>query len=413
VTNTELLSALDKALADDNLALAEALAQTILADDPDNNMACAIMAHVARQIGLADAAPAWLKRADVAVLNAIPPPRNDQVRMLLNGCGPSPDDERFLVIRAWGFGFWADTMHVLGGLLLANLTGRIPCVLWGRNSLFLPEQEENAFPLFFNSIGSEFLAFVTTAPSDRIFPGKWSGRDIAGAAIDAYLAPHMGGEGKMAAIWLLNRPERIVVSDFFIGLADLLPWIPKGHRWHGQSLDQIVRGLIDDHLAPNWRIRDAVAAAREELSGQKTIAVHIRGGDKAVELSRLDELNTHYQPIVAQAVEHGYAVWLMTDTVQIVESFRARFGNAIHCLDALRTATKSGVHYSSGVEDRIRLGEEVVTDVLVGASCDRFVGNGASAPSCMVDFLMDGDETRKHLFLPNQFRRRLLSLYRD
>ena len=61
----------------------------------------------------------------------------------------------------------------------------------------------------------------------------------------------------------------------------------------------------------------------------------------------------------------------------------------------------------------IRLGEEVVTDVLVGASCDRFVGNGASAPSCMVDFLMDGDETRKHLFLPNQFRRRLLSLYRD
>ena len=108
-------------------------------------------------------------------------------------------------------------------------------------------------------------------------------------------------------------------------------------------------------------------------------------------MSRLDELNTHYQPIVEQVVKHDYVVWLMTDTEQVVESFRARFGDAIHCLGALRTATNSGVHYSSGVEDRIRLGEEVVTDVLVGASCDRFVGNGASAPSCMLDFLMDGD----------------------
>jgi hypothetical protein len=37
----------------------------------------------------------------------------------------------------------------------------------------------------------------------------------------------------------------------------------------------------------------------------------------------------------------------------------------------------------------------------------------ALAPSCMVDFLMDGDETRKHLFLSNQCRRQLISLYRD
>ena len=413
MTNAELLSALDQALEVDNLALAEALAQTILAEDPDNGIACATMAHIARLIGMEDAAAGWADRTDIAVLNAIPAPRNDRVRMLLDGCGPSTEDERFLVIRAWGYGFWADTMHVLGGLLLAELTGRIPCVLWGKNSLFLPGGEENAFPFFFNAIGSEFLSLLSVAPSDRIFPGKWGGRDIAGDVIDPYLPPQMDGEGKMAAIWLLNRPERVVVSDFFTQVAELLPWIPRGHRWQGQSIDQIVCGLIADHLAPNWRIRDAVTVAIEELSGRKNIAVHIRGGDKYVELSQLDELNTHYQPVVEQAVEHDYGVWLMTDSEPVVESFSARFGKAIHCLDALRTSSKSGVHYTSKSEDRIRLGEEVVTDVLVGASCDRFVGNGASAPSCMVDFLMGGDETRKHLFLPNQFRRRLLSLYRD
>jgi hypothetical protein len=226
VTKDELLSALDQALADDN---------------PDDGVAFAVMAHVARLIGLLDAASAWVERADLEVLNTRPGPGNDHVLKLLDGCVPFTDDERFLVIRAWGFGFYADAMHVLGGLMLAEFTGRMPCVLWGRNSLFLPSGKENAFPFFFNAIGSEFQPFVATAPSDRIFPGKCGPRDIAGAAFEPYCAPRSGGEGKMAAIRPLNRPERIVVSDFFIGVADLLSWIPKGHRWHGQSLDQIVQ----------------------------------------------------------------------------------------------------------------------------------------------------------------------------
>ena len=412
MTSEQVLAALDQALATDNLSLAEALAQEILSIDPENGLACAVMAHIAGLIGMGEASERWLAMAGPSALNAIPVPANEQVCRLLEGCGPAVDEERFLIVRAWGYGFWADTMHVLGGLMLAELTGRIPCVLWGKNSLFLPEGEENAFPLFFNGIGSEFLSLLKVTPADRIFPFKWGGKDIGGEAIDPTCAPHQGGEGKLGAIWLLNRPERVIVSDFFIGVADLVPWIPAGHRWDGESLDGIVSGLMAD-FGPNWRIRDAVTAAVEELSGRKTIAVHVRGGDKGVEVSQLDELNTHYPAIVEQAVDHGYAVWLMTDAEQVVEAFRTRFGEAIHCLDALRTSTDTGVHYAAAPKDRLRLGEEVIADVLIGASCDRFVGNGASAPSCMVDFLMTGDDTRKHLFLPNQFRRRLVSLYRD
>ena len=44
MTKDELLSALDQALADDN---------------PDDGVAFAVMAHVARLIGLLDAASAW------------------------------------------------------------------------------------------------------------------------------------------------------------------------------------------------------------------------------------------------------------------------------------------------------------------------------------------------------------------
>src|SRR5690242_5044603 len=39
---------------------------------------------------------------------------------------PEPGPGRILVIREWGCGFWSDFDHVIGGLLLAELTGRAP-----------------------------------------------------------------------------------------------------------------------------------------------------------------------------------------------------------------------------------------------------------------------------------------------
>jgi hypothetical protein len=43
--------------------------------------------------------------------------------------GIYPDGHaRYLLIKAWGFGFWADLDHVLGALLLADLTRRVPVV---------------------------------------------------------------------------------------------------------------------------------------------------------------------------------------------------------------------------------------------------------------------------------------------
>ncbi len=413
MTDNGARPAIEQALAADNLALALALSQNIVADAPQDGFACAVIARIAGLVGLTEAETRWASRADRSVLRDLREPANGNVIRLLAGCAPAGTAECFLVVRAWGYGLWAEAHNVLGNILLAELSGRIPIVYWGDNSLFLPEGEANAFPLIFNGIGGEHFEMASSAPDGDVFPAKWHGAGLGGAARDTRRPPHRGGEGSMAALWLLNRPEKIVVSDYFIGVAELMPWIPEDHRFFGCSIEEIVRTLSEEALAPNWRIRDAVAEAAEKLAGEKTVAVHIRGGDKGVEVSRLDELNSHYPSVVEQAVEHGYVVWLMTDTEQIAQSMKARFGEAVRCQDALRTADRVGVHYSRGPEDRVRLAEEVVTDVLVGASCDRFVGNGASAPSCMVDFLMEGDETRKHLFLPNQYRRRLISLYRD
>lgn len=401
------------ALAADNLALAEALAHEILRLKPDDGVGWAIMAHMAALIGREDEAVRWGRQANPEVLSRFERPRHDKVNELLAGCGAAADEERFILIKAWGYGFWSDVFHVLGALTLADLTGRQPCVLWGPNSLYLPEGQDNAWPLFFNGVGSELMMFLRAAPVEEIFPRKWHAAGPDAPETDKRTPPHKGGEGVMAALWLLNRPERVVVSDFHIGVVDLIPWIPEDHRWHGLSLDDIVRDLVERYLLPNWSIRDGVAEHLASLEGRSTVAVHIRGADKAVEVSKLAEVNAHYLAVVEQAVSKNYAVWLMTDSTEVVSDYRGRYGDAIFTLDALRTDSDQGSHYATAKDERQRLGEEVVTDVLVGASCDRFIGNGASNPSSMVDFLMKGDETRKHLFLPNHNRRRFLSLYRD
>jgi len=409
----DLIGIADEAIAAENLMLAEACAQEILSLEPNNSFGAAVMSYIARLIGREVDAMRWQIIADNKVLDELAKPRTTKNLELLNGMASPRHEDSFLLLRAWGMGLWSDMFHLLGGLLLAEITGRHPIVVWGANSLFCPGGTENAFPLYFRGIGNEHVPFLPTLPDEEIFPAKWRGQNLLGKDLERRKPPHKGGEGKLGALWLLNRPERLVISDFFFGVFDLLPWIPVDHEFHGDDLDGIVRKLTDRYLAPSWRIRDMINEQLVRLEGNETLAVHIRGSDKIVEISQLAELNRHYDQVITQAVDKNYAVWLMTDSEEISQDLKQRHGPAVHCLDAMRTASQVGVHVGADMEDRQRLGEEVVTDVLVGITCDRFVGNGASNPSCFVDFLMDGDETRKHLFLPNQNRKRFLSLYRD
>ncbi len=412
IRRDKLLRQARHSMENDNFAFAEALAQEIIALEPEDGVAWAIRAHIAGLIGIEHKAVNWGGRANPDVLAGFDRPRHEKVLAVLAGCGPCPDEERFLLIKSLGYGFLTEIFHLVGGLLLAEITNRQPCVLWGDNTPFLRDGSDNAFSQFFNGIGTELLMFLRAAPADEIFPRKWHAAGIETAEADKSTPLHRGGEGQMAALLLLNRPERVVVSDYLIGIVDLLAWIPDDHPMAGLTADAIIRQLIEKYLVPNWRIRDQVLEQMSRLEGRKTVAVHIQGAARTDALQKLDAINSHYPSVVEEAIAKDYAVWLLTDYEPYVDDYRARFGDAIFCQESLRTFRAQTDHTVAEQHDPQRFGEELVTDVLVAASCDRFIGNGAANPSCMVDFLMDGDDTKKHLFLPNRNRRRFLSLYR-
>lgn len=68
-------------------------------------------------------------------------------------------DNRYLLIKSWGFGFYSDVIAVLGSLLLAEITHRTPVVHWGKNSLF---------GSFENFLSRSLLSVSTTFPVKRI-----------------------------------------------------------------------------------------------------------------------------------------------------------------------------------------------------------------------------------------------------
>lgn len=403
----------DAALIAGNLALAEALAQEILRAHPDDPAAMGVMAHIAGLLGLEQAREVWRAR-----LGGRPAERglgaigNPHVIDFLAGCAPCRAAQKFLLVKAWGFGFWADVFHVLGALLLAEITDRTPYVYWGANSLFSRDRESNAFALYFAPVNPDALNPILGVPSDEIFPAKWGRAGLRAENVGNKVPLHAGGHGRMAGLYLLNRPERLVVSDFYIGVIDLLPWIPVSHPWHGLSLDEVVRALTSKYLVLQDEISAELETVTNILAGGKYVAVHVRGSDKIVELAILARANSEYEQTVRRALEGGYDIFLMTDSAAIEREYREKYGDRVMCLDALRTDTDTGTHHMVAGEDRYRAGKEVVIDVMAGAGCDRFLGNGASNPSCMIDFLI-ADEDFKHLFIPNQNRRRFVSLYRD
>src|SRR5262245_6993052 len=123
-----------RAFAEGKLAVAEAKARTVLDRVPEDAGSWNLLGVIAAQLGYPDLAAEHFSRA----LKSDPNLASAKDNLSIVRCAPMratpPEGERFLVIEAWGSGFWSDLCHVLGCLLLAEITGRIPVTHWGANS---------------------------------------------------------------------------------------------------------------------------------------------------------------------------------------------------------------------------------------------------------------------------------------
>jgi hypothetical protein len=357
-----------------------------------------IVAQIAVKVSRRDVAEDAL--AHSAALPGAETKRIDAVRSLIDSTPPGPDKpspstDRVLVIRSWSQGFWSDVDHVLGQLLLAEITGRTPLVHWGANSRFggpqLPrgrnagesDPAHNLWNHFFKPVSSLTLTDVLRdAKGKKFFPSKWNDANLTVMDNGAMAGP----QSRIAAVSFLNRPEAIAVSDFHTPVMALMHWLPREHRMHGQPLDVIILDLIAKYLIPS----DAIAARLEELAAgvhTPTIAVHVRGSDKHVELPQLDQAATVYHQHIPALMQKfpGARVRLFTDWQPAVAEYKAKYTDRLDVADATRTSSRTGLHYQPALIGT-KIGEEVLLDTLLAARCDAFVGLGYSNVSAFMKY---------------------------
>lgn len=383
--NRERLRIAVEALTAGVLPAASGLCQLVLATEPANAHALELLAEAAETVGANGCARKYYLAAGArARADALP-------------AGPDADEgadpaRRFLVIKAWGHGFWSEVSHVLGGLLLAEITRRTPVVHWGRNCLFGDGSGADAFRAFFEPVSALRLSDV--AARGDFFPPKWNAANLGEEDVNKWNGPG----SRLAGLYFLNRPETTAVADFHLNLAALMPWVPPWHALHGASAETAYRALLP-RLVPSAAARELVEDFRaRHLAGAPYAAIHLRGTDKVHEGSDLHRLNERIVEL-AHELPAELRLLVLTDDAGYAERMRKAFGARAVLPESERSSGKTGVHFSPGGH-RVRRGLEVLRDTLLAAGAEAFIGNGYSNVSGIVALMKRWPPGRLRLVAP-------------
>jgi protein O-GlcNAc transferase len=381
----ETLARAQKALHEGDLSRANRLLQRLHAAGHGDAASHQMLAIIATDLGLFDHARRHM----------------DEARRRAPGADGRP---RTLVIRAWGAGFWADVLHTIHGLALAEATGRTPIVHWGRECRYRRAGIEEAWRLYFEPVSALSLADVER-DGLSIFPPKWTRANLREIRVNK----DEGEWSQLSGLYLVNRPEDVAVLDFFTELDDLAPWFAPGHPLADADPEPELGRLYRRHL----RLVPGLGNELERLEAtlirrRPTIAMHFRtqGLPKVTEAA--DRKGLGPEPFV-EAINRYLAshpeagIYLTTDFAPAVLYLRAIYGDRVACREVTRIERIEDqsleIHQQ---HDGVVLGREVVLDTFLAARCDAFIGDGASGVSHAVTRLKDWPEDAVTLLRPGQ-----------
>ena len=307
--------------------------------------------------------------------------------------------ENFLMIKSWGYGFMSDVSHVIGQLLVAELSGRIPVIHWGGNSLFSEDEDLNTFELYFEAV-SNFSFINLINRNFSYWPPKWNCNNIEYNDNNKRNGIYSRISGKS----LLTRTEKVVVSDFYSSISSLRPVIPTTHYLFGMSVDDLYLYIIKKYLRPKKHILDTVDIfCKKYFPNFDFLAVHIRGSDKIADMSDLHSVNLQYKKVIDEYLEiHNCKyIFLMTDDSLLLDTLTKIYGRKIISTECHRTTDDRGVHRQS-LSNKYQLGFELMVDVYIASQAKAFIGNAQSNPSVIIKYLKHWP--KKNIFLFGDLR---------
>lgn len=292
--------------------------------------------------------------------------------------------DRYLIIKSWGYGFWSDMSHVLGGLLLAEITGRTPVIHWGKNCRFGDGSARDAFQNYFEQVSDLSILDIARIKDVTFFPPKWTRANLT----EENLAKWNGEGSRLGAVEFLNRPEMVAVADFYIGIVNTTPWLPAHHPMRDKPIEKIYSYLFKKYLRPQADVDSRCDSFQDRyLADAPFVAVHVRGSDKAQEETTLDATNQKIQDALA-SISEDFRIFLLTDDENLYSLMKEKYGARMVATQCQRTSTTTGTHYLPSI-DRIQAGLEMMTDTYLALRADKFIGNGRSNVSAMIAVMRD------------------------
>ena len=293
---------------------------------------------------------------------------------------PAAPDPAYLLIRGWGAGFWADVGHVALQTILAEGLGRKPVVYWGRESRYYQPGAGNAWDLYFEPMSSANMAEVSVTGLSY-FPAKWNAANLRTPRLNK----DAGDGSRVSSLYFLNRPENVLVSDYYTEPDDILPWLPT---WRGVDGEAALGAFYRSRL----RLKPPLAMPldsmeRQLLKDRPMLAVHFRtqSSIKALEAADRDSVSIEaYFPVIDRHLDAnpGGGIFAITDFAPAYAALKERYGVRVtsRSVARLTAVDQLSLEWQTHIDGR-RLAIEVIFDTYLAARCDAFLGDGASGVS--------------------------------
>ncbi|WP_223069565.1 hypothetical protein [Paenibacillus caui] len=299
-----------------------------------------------------------------------------------------PGNERYLLIKAWGAGFWSDTMHVAGQLLIAEITGRIPVVYWGVESLYhAPDPyERDAFGIYFEPVSGRTIEDLSN-PDFTYFPRRWNANNLR--TLTRFSLDDFKDFSDIKSV--LEREEDVLVNDVYLWAEHISPFLPEGHPAYGKNAEEVNRYLFQKYFKPSPAMQEKVDSFyRDRMSGRHpVIGAHIRGSDKVKEYQLLHEVNRRYPERINQYLQlyPNASIYIMTDEERILSEYKERYGDRLIYTGSMRTPNEAiGVHELTQFSREAK-GWDIVQETFLALRCDHFLGNYASNVTKAISWL--------------------------
>ncbi|MGI6667964.1 MAG: O-fucosyltransferase family protein [Acetivibrionales bacterium] len=347
--------------------------------------------------------------------------------------------DRFLLIKPWSYRLWSDVEHVLGQLLIAAITDRVPVVYWPTHCLHNGFIHTNGFELYFEPV-SGYTIFDLAKPGYTFYPPFWDADNllVEDTCKDTWIYRSIGD--------LISSDANVVVGDVYFSISEIIPFIRKDSAAYGMTAAEIYRYLYKKYIKIKRDILMEVQGFYQSWlkDGHPLLAVHVRREeDDMIIDERKDIADEHYwnrdsrkyrtkrtknrerkyrfltkgKILKANMEYHSeirklmnkYTVnriFLLTDSEEVTEEFRKMYGDMVVFTDCKRLSGSDPAYSLENPVVKRRRGIETIKDAYIAARCDFFIGNDFSCLSRAISRLKDWPEGNVRLLFRKREKRK-------